>query len=592
VRDAQGANTNVYGEATKEIITNYHPMCDKTKTSPACIAISPTTGESLVTAFTFTAGHHDAGTKSGWIDTDGPDTSLQYRFGYLLNDESIPTMLSSDYGAQGANTYTFNRLPVGQIRPVVYVKDSINGETEMYTGANITVCATANCATLADTAAIGNANSKLSGQISAYGSSGAQKNTLAASFDVLATTINGKTTDAASLTQSVNMRTTMVNYLEMAIANTEGPAPDVAVTGSALRAITGAPVQLTSSVQSKVVGMIDSLLGLKDTRTNGIAANIAGDLIAVVGNVAAARELTTGGGGRRSAEGNKMMQQMSNISLTAALKMVIGQSALQFQADSIRASIRKENAGKLNSQSFGWAEDLYSAVSFVTPSTFDPWPTVPRGVSDYVVIETTSSPYAHGAMASDMVTLSISLPDHTILSGGTWGTNKMQVKFNLNNDTNSPECVSWNENTNTWSPIPNSLLSANTAKGSSVTCAVSSVGSFAVRESCTAATTCSGRGTCLIDGKCKCELGYTGVDCSTSYCDDVLFPCMGGLTCACQAPPFDCVADCKALGTYTDAQCTSKCGKNKAYTTSTCPTVTNATVGLNYRQTRCVSSTI
>merc|ERR1711971_494388 len=39
-------------------------------------------------------------------------------------------------------------------------------------------------------------------------------------------------------------------------------------------------------------------------------------------------------------------------------------------------------------------------------------------------------------------------------------------------------------------------------------------------EKCSAATTCNGHGTCGSDGKCICDHGFQGTDCSTpGYCE-------------------------------------------------------------------------
>ena len=45
------------------------------------------------------------------------------------------------FGAASVNTYTTMELPAGSIRPVVVVKDMIQGTSDMFTGGNITVCA-------------------------------------------------------------------------------------------------------------------------------------------------------------------------------------------------------------------------------------------------------------------------------------------------------------------------------------------------------------------------------------------------------------------------------------------------------------------
>ena len=45
VKDSNGDDTSVYGEATKVVTTNYHPVCDSTKTAPSCIALTPLTGD-------------------------------------------------------------------------------------------------------------------------------------------------------------------------------------------------------------------------------------------------------------------------------------------------------------------------------------------------------------------------------------------------------------------------------------------------------------------------------------------------------------------------------------------------------------------
>merc|ERR1711918_333590 len=84
------------------------------------------------------------------------------------------------------------------------------------------------------------------------------------------------------------------------------------------------------------------------------------------------------------------------------------------------------------------------------------------------------------------------------------------------------------------------------------------------------------------DGTCKCKLGMTGTNCATSYCDDVLFPCMNGGECVCNAEPYDCFSECVAEAGCEDA-CRAKCpaGSATQYTVSECPAFLGA------RQTTC-----
>jgi len=351
--DSSGQLTSIVGEASKLVVTNYHPACDGTKATPACISISPAQGEALVTPFTFTAGLYNINTKAGWRDPDGADSSLQYRFGFLHDANPLPTMFGDSFGAASVNTYTTMELPAGSIRPVVVVKDMIQGTSDMFTGGNITVCAgKCNVAQTATGKATG-MSTKLDSQIASYNTP-ADKNKMATSINTVADTINTiavtPTTPSATLTA---MRGKMATSLLAAATATTGPALDVTMAASALKSISQVPSQINADTGQRLLQVVDAIIGSPAVLANGIDRVTAGNLIATVGGVSASR--ATPAGGRRTAgtsgsaagtgllrrsavhaEGAHRAVQMANISLAAAKQMVVDESALYFEGTRTR----------------------------------------------------------------------------------------------------------------------------------------------------------------------------------------------------------------------------------------------------------------
>merc|ERR1711918_117505 len=141
----------------------------------------------------------------------------------------------------------------------------------------------------------------------------------------------------------------------------------------------------------------------------------------------------------------------------------------------------------------------------------------------------------------------------------------IQVLLTLSTSTNSPSCNAWSGSS--WQDMPDAMTTSYRASGAGVLCTVDATGSFAIVDQCNPDTTCSGNGVCNFDGTCKCKLGMTGTNCATPYCDDVLFPCMNGGECVCNAEPYDCFSECVAEAGCEDA-CRAKCpsGSTTQYT--------------------------
>jgi len=146
----------------------------------------------------------------------------------------------------------------------------------------------------------------------------------------------------------------------------------------------------------------------------------------------------------------------------------------------------------------------------------------------------------------------------------------IDVSFTLGATANSPSCSVWDGVG--WQTQANAMQTTYRTAGAAVVCATSSLGSFVVIDQCDPVVTCSGNGVCLFTGECSCNLGWTGPQCASQYCDSVLFPCANGGQCICSAEPYDCLAECVATSGCA-SQCEEKCppGGKANFTVSDCP---------------------
>jgi hypothetical protein len=593
--DKNGNKTQNSGEASMMVVTNYMPACDNRRSTPPCIAVSPAQGETLATDFTFTAGLWDLKSLSGWNDPDGPDASLAYKFGYLLEDSKTPVLLTDDFGGAGVNTFTTSSIPVGNVWPVVIARDLVNGKSNLIVGANFTVCVTIPCGTSVSGAdATAAMSAKLDAKLTSL-TGATNKNKLTAVLQSTAATINELSTTADSKDKATVMRTKMAESLKSAVLHTSGPPLDVSTAASALASIAANPTQLSAATQITLEDVVDGLLNSSSVRSSGVTTSVAGSLVATVDSVAESRfplsastpstsfasSPYSSAVSRRALVANKMMVQTKTITQAAAKQMDVGQEALRLGSSGITVAIRKESQAALASNTFG-VPSLYHGFTFNTPANFDPG----LSVGNVVIVQTTSTRYspeypqpATTQVASNIVSISFALPDGTPLLTSAL-TAKVTVSFTLSKTVFSPQCVLWNGQK--WQVKPNALTTQFRSAGATVSCSVAELGSFAIRDMCSPQSTCSGHGKCAFDGKCECSLGWTGVRCATQYCDDVLFRCANRGACTCTAPAFDCVAHCKNTGKLLSS-CQTICPPTPTnYTSRDCP------VGDSGRQTRCV----
>jgi len=598
------------------VTTNYPPACSSSGT---CVAITPAQGETLATSFTFKAPTFDTNTKSGWNDVDGPDASMLYQFGYYNDDSEAPVMFDTS-SSPGVNTLTTTSLPVGKVKPVVFVRDIANGKSHMAIGAAVTVCVGACGSTppLGSTVT-GQMSTKLDAQIASL-SGAANRNKLAAMLQSVATTINQDTAPAA-FSAAEKMRTKMASQLKAAVsADSPGNSStlDVHTAAAALESIAAQPTQLTDNTQSVLVSVVDAILDGPTAKTDGVSNTTAASLLSGVGGVAAARAPAIAeaaeaaeaaaiaavaaaaaaaaaasqgsssanatnssrralASSRRSLVGEKMMVQMRSIALAAARQMQTESPPLVVSGSGITTTIYKEHKSALGSNHFGT-----SGTVFKMPSDIAPW----TATQDEVVVETTDLPYAPSAkkIYSNVVSLSVSLTDGTALSPETL-TNALEITFTLSKATPSPVCMYWDGSSGEWHPIPGAIQTDYHSAGATVTCKVNRVGSFAIGASCFSASTCSAHGSCKSDGSCECSLGWTGESCKTRYCDRSLFKCQNKGRCVCTAPPYDCMKECKKASSQ--EACSKKCPACPVdYSVEMCPLALENDEPA-YQQTRC-----
>ena len=127
---------------------------------------------------------------------------------------------------------------------------------------------------------------------------------------------------------------------------------------------------------------------------------------------------------------------------------------------------------------------------------------IPKGEHDYVVVETSSSPFAmlHTvALWSNVITLAISYKGVPLKAPAGIA---MELSFILKKTANAPACMRWapSKTGGNWVKLAGALISKNRGSGSTVKCSISQLGSYAIVETCTDKTTCSGHGKCNFDG--------------------------------------------------------------------------------------------
>jgi len=560
------------------------PVCDNSKTAPACIAMSPTTGEALSTTFTFTAGLWDSSTASGWNDPDGPDSSVMYRFGYLVEGSDTPVMLSSAFGAAGANTITSDTLPAGLITPVVVARDVVNGDSEMVVAAtSITVCVTtALCDASGNGTDVGAAteamSSKLNEQLENLAATpedvAANKNKLATVVQGVAATINDVTsssTDPVATAKATAMRTTMANTLKDAVLATSGPPLDVGAAASALASISANPEQLSTDAQGVIVAVIDGILAQSSVITNGLNSEVAQNLVGAIGDTQKAGLAS----GRRALIGNKMMSQLKSITFAALLQTETGGTALTFSGTGLTMVVRKIPAQDLAGSQIGawslhesWGVQMGSETALTGDTTVI--------LLQALRLSSTYVPFT-GEAVSDLV--SVSAWD-TDMSAVSLAQGSILASFTLSATANSPLCTMWDGTK--WQNQPEAMVSTTRVAGAPVTCNATVIGTFAVVDACDPGTTCSGHGSCRflpptrnptavrgLQQKCECDFGWSGPTCNTAYCDDI-HVCHNGGRCICDVTPPDCLSVC--LQTCSVDQCEPKCGIVTAnYTAANCP---------------------
>lgn len=224
---------------------------------------------------------------------------------------------------------------------------------------------------------------------------------------------------------------------------------------------------------------------------------------------------------------------------------------------------------------------MYHGFIVQIPDSFSPSTDfTPAASSAYVVIETTTSPFPPSAepLASNVVSISVQQPDGTLLSAKGL-SRSVNVTQTLTNVTNSPACVVWESAGSSWTELGKSAVTTtNQAIGSTVSCSIGELGSFAIRDTCSDATTCSGHGSCKLDGTCECNLGWTGTSCSQQYCDSSsLLECRNQGKCVC---PVTCKANCENSGNSEDV-CEQVCQQEPLLTADQCPSASGV------RQTTC-----
>jgi len=556
------------------------PVCDNSKTAPACIAMSPTTGEALSTTFTFTAGLWDSSTASGWNDPDGPDSSLMYRFGYLVEGSDTPVMLSSTFGAAGANTITSDTLPAGLITPVVIARDLVNGDSDMVVAATpVIICVTAPpcdasglpTGNKSDADRINEATealaTKLDEQVENLASTpadvAANKNKLATGVQSVAASMNDVTSGDNSKAEAT--RTKMANTLKDAVLATTGPPLDVGIAASALASISANPEQLSSDAQRVIVAVIDGILAQASVISDGIDSEVAQNLVDAIGDTQQA--ITSG---RRAATNTKMNSQLKSVTIAALMKTEPGGDALTFTGTGLSMICRKIPRNDIAGLNVGFSS-VYTGWGF-TMSTDSTVNSVPAG--DMVLIQVLHSNYTMQELKFSSSALSISIWNQqgSMLS---LAQGSMEVSFTLNTMAESPSCSTWTGSM--WQQMKDALLTTSRTAGSVVRCTANNVGTFVVIDSC---NSCSGNGECQLDGSCICKPGWTGQYCSTNYCDEMLFKCTNGGVCTCPAQ-FDCMAECLATSSCASS-CSKKCAPDLTnYTVAACPPVQGT------RQTTC-----
>jgi len=255
---------------------------------------------------------------------------------------------------------------------------------------------------------------------------------------------------------------------------------------------------------------------------------------------------------RRVAISDKMMSQLKSITSASLMRTEVGGDALALSGTGLSVAMRKVAVGDIAGSHIGY-QSITESWGFEMSSSFG----LEAPEEAIVMIQAVRSSSAYNSASAKATS--------DILSLLTWSLNGEQLYASagsidmtsrLNTNTHSPSCASWDGST--WQNVHQAMLTHNRASNSAVICNVSELGSFAIIETCDPMITCSGNGDCNAQGACHCHPGWTGAQCNLQYCDNVLFPCHNGGTCACAAEMKDCLADCLATG-CSEQTCEEKC---------------------------------
>jgi hypothetical protein len=383
--------------------------------------------------------------------------------------------------------------------------------------------------------------------------------------------------------KGTELRTTMTTNLKTAVLSTGGPPIDVTQAAAALASIAAVPGQLSAETQGVLAEIVDALLNSQDAQANGVEADVARNLIGTVSNLAAAQSassrraaFSSGGGSNTGSYFATMRSQIEAITGASAKKMTTGGPPLDSLANGVKTSIRRTSAQMLAGSNVG-IESVYDGFIAKMPSSISSV----QNPGDYIAIEISSFKYTPNQVpvSSPVITVTAQAQDGTALPSAMPGN--IMLNFTLSKDAYSPVCARWVPSSSSWQLLPGAYLTSFQSAGGSVSCTVDQMGTFAIRDVCNPATTCSGNGQCNMDGSCNCALGWTGSDCAQQYCDNIMFKCTEGQRCKCTAPPFDCRAEC--LTSMSAAYCDSHCpDREQPYSVSDCPVVAAG------RQTFCV----